>query len=496
MNVEPVLNPDLDFTTAQYNSFKLADLKRPFEPTHYLKFYNHGEAAIAEARLAKERTYPDNAAVIDEFYTVGVDMPKKDWQAGDPGTAEEFYGEEEMAKKVIEEIATNGNSYMISSDDIEEVLKDIGKKIISKYEDCIVKDPMGEGFEVVSYAQPDVGSASQEGQTLTWKIGEAKDNQGEGLMIATFKYIVKATDDVADALDKDGFAPTNGLTLLTYEKDGESREKEFAVPKVQPIAISLKKELFDENGTQVKDSEKEFSVEITGDGLTDSVKRTLTPKDGEIQIFHPWKEGTNYTITEKLGQEDVYSTTIIINGTSTSGTSGIFSFVKGSENYQKQTIVIRNSEALEKLLKLHVRQAIRQGSIELVIPSRGFFTAETAAGKNRFALTSPSAKESAPVTQSMFTAYEPMLEKGDLKMELKAIVPEYYSIYGYILTDEANELGTHVSDNAMLQKAPSLQLDYGTAEEYWVTVFLDASQKTPGMYNWDYRLNDFGKIRK
>ena len=466
---------------------------------------NSAYAAIDEAGFTKARKYGSTSEpLVTDFYAIGIDLKEE---------KDDF---EIVGQQTLKEIASSEDTYFdTSSDDLDDVLSGIGNQIIGAIKSGTIVDPMGTGFKLtdknkIDTTQGNIAIKTVNGvETIDWDFAalltpiSTKDD--ESVMYAEMTYRVDATDDVIQAMDTDGFAPTNGKTTIkyiSYDKQNDFKEKivesEFVVPKVNPTIVSLEKKVIDGKGNEIKTKDEKFKFSYGNDSYTGNDSFELYATDKQ-QTVHPWKANQNYSVEETLTGKQEYMTTIDINKQETQGSSATFMFTydSSSNSYPHQEIVVTNQN-LTKIL--HVRQTVIEASEELVIPKKGYYTAINEDSQKMNLISGSTTKNTAAeINKSLFTVYKIELEKKQTIVSLSDVIPEYYQFYGYTLTNSSDNLATrHISSNTdELKKDPTVLLDYKTEDEYWLTIFIkpqfNSSETSPRPYSWNYKTNQFGK---
>lgn len=479
----------------------------PPEESKIRLFANHANSTIAQATIAKGKKSPLGDQLITDFYTIGLDMD-----------AQPAEGESLIGNATMKEIAsTPDHFFSTSSEDLEQILGGIGDQIVSAARKASVIDPMGAGFELVgnvSNSNASVGEVKNEGGKITWHIGTMKDpissDPNETIMFAELTYRVNATQDVLgeNLINEKGEAETNGRTTLTYlDYNNKIIEKDFVVPKVKPIIVSLEKQLFDEKNSLITNGTEAFQVSYGVDEFTQKDQFTIYSNGETHRVVHPWRANVDYSVEEFLSANQQYDTEIVINNQVTTGTNGTFKFSANVEDYTHQQIVVKNKKPLEqKTIYLNIRQSVISPHQELVIPSKGYYRAETSSGSNKLHLISDSTTKdtSAEIEENLFAKYEMVLSGNQpYNLTLNDIVPEYYRFYGYIATKDSTELKTkHLSTNSGdLNSVNEAKLDYGASNTYWVTLFItpklgvdamEQPEESPRPFSWSYKTNYFG----
>lgn len=307
---------------------------------------NHGNSAIAEARVAKASSHMWSVAL----------------QAGKTG------------QDILKAIATDSDSYTESNtSDLEKVFANIAGSIVSPINNAKVVDPMGEGFRVVGNPQPKQGTASydEKSATLSWDIGslnQVEIRNGQRIKFEEMTYRVEITDKLRDVSGDNGqipdekqLYPTNKEAQLTYtDYLGKQKVGFFPKPEVNPVLISVDKRVLDINGKS-KNSKQIFDIELTNDRkgkpkatcvegqeCPEVIVYKVTPKDSEsakkTRQTHLRYAG-EYKVTEKfsgeIAPEDYeVSYEVVREGSSTSTNN----FTVNNENDSDINIIVTNKE--------------------------------------------------------------------------------------------------------------------------------------------------------
>ncbi|MBO1308555.1 hypothetical protein JZO70_20440 [Enterococcus sp. 669A] len=151
---------------------------------------------------------------------------------------------------------------------------------------------------------------------------------------------------------------------------------------------------------------------------------------------------------------------------------------------------------------LNVRQVITNSNTELVVPSEGYLSVKhqlnsdgSINGNYQLDTRIASDKQSnnPGFTKVIFATDH--LGNAEDKVQLSVIVPAFYKIAGYSLSnDQASHTDTpDFSDDKILLSRTDIY-DKG---EYWITIYLEPNGTNgghPQPYSWDYKHNDLGKI--
>lgn len=467
---------------------------------------NHAHSAIAQATITKNKKRSTGESLVTDFYTIGVDL---DLTSGDDEII--------TGNNTLKEIASSEDKcFAATADNLDDILSEIAGEIVGAIKSAFVVDPMGTGFSLegsVTESQGDIEIKNVLGiPTINWNVGTFKNPVSnavdEEVMYAEITYRVSATNDVLqpNVIDASGLAPTNGRTTIVYKdfKD-EVKSAEFQVPKVEPIIVSLQKKVMDDKGNEITDKSDSFEFKYGEDQYTGSDTFTLFPTEVK-KIVHPWKADQEYSIEELLKPTQEYETQIEINGQLTTGTKANFNFTLASNRYTHQQIVVTNTRVAKVKQKyLNIRQTVIDPNEDLVIPSKGYYTAFFKDSDQVWNMVSQSTTKDAPaeISQALFTKYELMVKKEETILTISDLIPEYYTFLGYIATPTDNELGAiHNSSNAAaLIELNKAELDYQLNDEYWVTMFITPklgtnaageTEESPRPYSWSYKVNQFG----
>ena len=132
---------------------------------------------------------------------------------------------------------------------------------------------------------------------------------------------------------------------------------------------------------------------------------------------------------------------------------------------------------------LHLRQVVLdRGDSTAELPYMGYFNLKNGDGVT-YNVSAPSNKAGANVP---FRSV--LLPLGSYW--IKTMIPQHYMYAGY----RASEFYEDHDEPDLLTVTNPFLLDYSDTTEWWVTVFLKPLERTPDLYAWDARLNDFGVI--
>ncbi|WHU60747.1 VWA domain-containing protein [Trueperella pyogenes] len=233
------------------NSSKVCE--KPPAPEESDTYYDHGNSAIAEAKIAR--------TAGNSVWTIALST-------------------DEQGEAVLKEMANPGQALKSDPAHLESIFQKISGNIGAAVKDAKVVDSMGRGFAVqktggnpviqkaVPETSKDTVSLDEQG-TLTWNPGALSTPiaQGSDIKYAELTYRVAINDEIRKA-DKnaDGAYPTNSEATLSY-KDADGKQvdgKKFPVPYVKPTLYTIEKKLYDENDREVKTSEKSFKINVAG----------------------------------------------------------------------------------------------------------------------------------------------------------------------------------------------------------------------------------------
>lgn len=161
-----------------------------------------------------------------------------------------------------------------------------------------------------------------------------------------------------------------------------------------------------------------------------------------------------------------------------------------------KTVVIMYKPPV-KFGDLHVRQVVLNKQSKLPLPDYGYLSLKTAKVKQPIWEYGPSTQHVLGLSQSEhdspeYLFYSLSLANSDYKgYGVNYIVPQYHEYVGYKLDDTTGEY-----DNLGIKKDKSINIDYTSNKEYWLTVYIQPTTKNPGNYSWETRTNDFGAVKK
>lgn len=465
-------------------------------------YYNHANSAIAQASIIKTEQL-NGEPLINDLYTVGVDL--------DSDSQDD---EIRVGNQTMKEIASSEKKcFSVNSTELTNILDGIAGEIIGALKDALVVDPMGKGFVLDGDIEETQGTATiRDDDTIYWVmgalIGEDLEKYPSGdVKYAEMTYRVSATNEVlADGvIDANGLAKTNGTTSIQYiDYKNETQSKNIEVPLVEPIIAMLQKKLVGTNEEEIQSKDISFNFDIGNDKYTQNDSFTLYPGES-IQWVHPWKAGSKYTIKENISEEE-YEVKTNINGKTFESSTAAFEFQLINGEYEHKKIVVQNKKLPSfKIAWLNIRQSVVNSHEDLVIPSKGYYKMlNVGTSGQESGLISGSTTFDSPdkVTQTLFTRYQYNLNKENLNVTINDLIPEYYTIFGHIVTPTDNNLGTtHLSTNQNdLILTNEVSLDYQTEDEYWVTVFITpqfgsdsngTKEESPRPYSWSYKTNRF-----
>ncbi|WP_164717816.1 vWA domain-containing protein [Trueperella pyogenes] len=233
------------------NSSKVCE--KPPAPGESDTYYDHGNSAIAEAKIAR--------TAGNSVWTIALST-------------------DEQGEAVLKGVASEGQAFTSDPAHLESIFQKISGNIGAAVKDAKVVDSMGRGFTVqktggkpvIQKAVPEVSkdtvSLNEQG-TLTWNPGALSTPiaQGSDIKYAELTYRVAINNEILKA-DKnvEGAYPTNSEATLSY-KDADGKQvdgKKFPVPYVKPTLYTIEKKLYDEDDREVKTSEKSFKINVAG----------------------------------------------------------------------------------------------------------------------------------------------------------------------------------------------------------------------------------------
>jgi len=208
---------------------------------------------------------------------------------------------------------------------------------------------------------------------------------------------------------------------------------------------------------------------ITHGGVYDSQTRTITWDLSDYQNGEPL---TLQFKTRVTGKDEAGDDIHIIENTATVDWFG--------------TLKKETNTTYHKLVQfiLHLRQVVVypfNGTI--TVPYSGYFNLRN--GSDLFGVTTLSNKEGVAVPYRTFT-----LPVGpNLLYEIIGVVPQYYRYLGFVRTT-ADTPHSSTALTGGIDTTPTV--DFNAVREYWVTVYITPSHTDPGLFDWDFKTNDFG----
>ena len=223
-----------------------------------VKYYNHGNSAIAEAGYFKES---GNGAL----YTIAL-------EAGSVGTP------------ILNAIASPDKHYTATPSELTTIFKEIGGNILSLIQEASVEDTMGHGVMV----------SGTNDTSIEWE--PVFELQGD-VFVAETSYEVEMDESVFDQASDGGYYALNESAVLTYN-DGKTGE--FPIPKAKPFAVHVEKQLVQRMADGSEESLADgqiFKFNISG------VDKDFYVESGDeniVKVTVPIELGTQYTITEDM----------------------------------------------------------------------------------------------------------------------------------------------------------------------------------------------------
>ncbi|WMJ76653.1 S-layer homology domain-containing protein [Sedimentibacter sp. MB35-C1] len=263
----------------------------PYLKNYNSYYHNSGNAAISEAKIAK-----DKGQII---YTIGLD-------AGNSGNA------------VLNSIASPDKAYTASTQDLNQVFGEIAGSIAYAASDAVIVDPMGDMFDLKKsnpptwavLGTPEADTAdvvisqgtitsitTTQPNTITWNVG----NIAEGSPVTMSYYV-----DIKPEALPDTYYPTNDTTTITYTNaNGDSANNDFEVPEVSvgdTGSIKIIAYLVDEDGNPITVS---GSIASRPDLAEKLYEKKYSDNGSEILPFGSYSISKDYLSgsTELLGYE-------------------------------------------------------------------------------------------------------------------------------------------------------------------------------------------------
>ncbi|MDO5033763.1 MAG: VWA domain-containing protein [Actinomycetaceae bacterium] len=234
--------------TASWKIHSTIEVGGDSDKKEIIRFYSHGNSAIAESSFAKGDGYT--------VWAVGLELDKQ-------------------GKPVMDAISSSTNSYEADTASLQGVFKEIAGAINSAVQNSTVVDPMGAGFEIPASHLEQINSVpvmadasyNEETKTISWNVGTlVSPVEGHpGVKYAELNYRVTINDAIFDAQTTDGKYSTNGDAKITYTNVGGTEMVEkFPVPTVDPTFVTIEKVLYDVDGKTELKADRNFTVKATG----------------------------------------------------------------------------------------------------------------------------------------------------------------------------------------------------------------------------------------
>lgn len=139
-------------------------------------------------------------------------------------------------------------------------------------------------------------------------------------------------------------------------------------------------------------------------------------------------------------------------------------------------------------LTVHARQIITEANDQVVIPKQGYGLLESSTSvgqkKDGFSLTMVSSADNSIGFDSRIIIFK----FDDPIYSFVPKIPMNYELVGYVLSMDQQ---VHSPKNS--SKNP-IKVDVLTNPEFWLTVYIKPSTKTPTLYHWEYKNNNLGLI--
>ena len=152
------------------------------------------------------------------------------------------------------------------------------------------------------------------------------------------------------------------------------------------------------------------------------------------------------------------------------------------------------SHRLSTDLILHIRQIVIDPVSGIQKPLAGYFRLVN--DRHPLQLAADSGVHGYGLTD--YTTCKLTLSGNDKIYSVYDFVPQYYEYEGYF-QNSGGTAGKEHDNLASMEPSSrtsngSIQLDYGTKSEYWITVYIRPAG-TPDDYEWSYASNDFGVVK-
>ena len=317
-------------------------------------YWNIPENTVIEANAVKE------SGNINDLYVVGL------------VTDDETNG-------YLKRMASPNKFYPSSSKNFQKTIDSILKQIEGEESiDESLKDIIGDNFSEPSEIKTTKGEAkyikSADGQGnghIEWKVGQPTLLKDENVPEADRVYYeeLSYTLTMKDGWEKTGKTTfkTNGKTEVTVvekfkEEEINETTAEAISPEVDPIKLTIEKDLKGVDGANPAFPDETFNIELTGPDGSNYVKKASV-KNGESLVIGDLKSAGTYKITETGNYDKVFKITAIDPATKKEKTIKTTSFtlredgsvkISGGENLATYLendikIVITNTEKKVKI---------------------------------------------------------------------------------------------------------------------------------------------------
>ncbi|HCM88353.1 MULTISPECIES: YusW family protein [Vagococcus] len=328
----------------------------------------------------------------------------------------------------------------------------------------------------------------------------------------TSGYVISYSDDSSDNntiqsdLDiENGTSIISKATYLSNKKKGIPRDYQIKYQSdsqiIQPQLVkSVYKDLDDPNGLELSISEKKGY-----DSKIDDMVE-IPAKDIEGYNFDHYEyveEDTNesFSSTEKKwhGKMTDKKRAVIFYYKKKSNISPSLKNIQTLNNLVLQQAVLDSRESNISLfsantpIKLNIKQEVLGENNSFVIPSTGSIELKNTNSsgshvdsKSNLVVPSYKADSGGDFKQVML-----LPTTGFPNYLPNVFIPEFYNYDGYQLTS------TNMKHKAENRKVENVENIDSTKSEYWLTVYINqkANIRDAPLYNWDYKVNDFGKIK-
>ncbi len=349
-----------------------------------------------------------------------------------------------------------------------------------------------------------------EGKTLTVYFKELKINE-------TVKIDYNTALTAGTAGDK-----KKNTAILSGSNTTNTATAEETIELVETVLANLKAEKYVDKGRATVRDTVRYEVNLLNNGNTALNKAVVTdylpqgydrPKNirldgvpipegasrpGDNGLYYVWNDTEKYlkiyydTHPVNNKKKLTYDVKILTGNVDEEKRNTVY--FKG-DNSRNEASAIASVKIINKFVTLHVKQEVINKHGDIVVPTTGYMTLDNIKRTNTSDLKDQISFEIPSYEANTNQVYKDIKLKWDGNYSNylpKLLTPEFYNYDGYQITTNNRDHNYNDRKNEQLP-----DIDMLDQEEYWLTVYIQpkAGEDGPPFYNWDYQVNDFGKIK-